>query len=108
MQMSRVDEECINALLTLEHLSLLSQVEPSECSADTNNGFQYLGSQYGLTNGWISNCRSLRQSSASDGILEDLPMMDQRIHPMFFNFDTLSILPKCHQVELLYSMFADG
>ncbi|XP_043281050.1 KICSTOR complex protein SZT2-like isoform X2 [Venturia canescens] len=105
---SLVDEECINALLTLEHLSLLSQVEPSENNSEINNGYQYQASQYGQTNGWLSSSRIPRQSTMSEGLLEGLPIPDQKIHPMFFNFDTLSILPKCHQAELLYSMFADG
>jgi hypothetical protein len=40
--------------------------------------------------------------------LEATPIIDERIHPMYFSFDTLSILPKCQQAELLFSMFADG
>lgn len=39
---------------------------------------------------------------------EGLPSVDERIHMMHFSFDTLNILPKCQQAELLFSMFADG
>lgn len=42
------------------------------------------------------------------GPFEATPIIDERIHPMYFSFDTLSILPKCQQAELLFSMFADG
>jgi len=39
---------------------------------------------------------------------EATPIIDERIHSMYFSFDTLSILSKCQQAELLFSMFVDG
>ena len=39
---------------------------------------------------------------------EGLSAIDERIYTMHFSFDTLNILPKCQQAELLFSMFADG
>lgn len=42
------------------------------------------------------------------GCFKGSTMIDERIHHMHFTFDALSILPKCQQGELLFSMFANG
>ncbi|XP_033214181.1 KICSTOR complex protein SZT2-like isoform X2 [Belonocnema kinseyi] len=96
---AHVDEECINALLTLEHLSLLSQIVPSERSLDIMTGQGY------LNQGMIS--RPIKKPTQTD-FLEGPPSVEERIHSMVFLFDTLNILPKCQQAELLFSMFDDG
>lgn len=51
--------------------------------------------------------RALKCPNSAE-LFETTPIIDERIHPMYFSFDTLSILPKCQQAELLFSMFADG
>lgn len=105
-QISRVDEECINALTTLEYLSLLSQVVPTEKSTDIVLGQPHQGTRHHH----VADTSAERASKCSDPaeLLETTPINEERIHSMFFSFDTLSILPKCQQAELLFSMFADG
>ncbi|XP_063994970.1 KICSTOR complex protein SZT2-like [Diachasmimorpha longicaudata] len=103
----RIDEECINALLTLEHLSLLSQVEAREGSADPTNGYQYQNNLYNQGNRGPSRRTSINNFTQSKPFL-DTPSRDDNIDHKLFNFDALSILPKCQQAELLFSMFADG
>ncbi|XP_012229201.2 KICSTOR complex protein SZT2-like isoform X1 [Linepithema humile] len=101
---TRIDEECINALLTLEYLSLLSQVTPAEKNTDIEFGQAHQGVRYGVmgaSTDRISECPNPIEPFESTAII------DERIHPMYFSFDTLSILPKCQQAELLFSMFAD-
>ncbi|XP_076387408.1 KICSTOR complex protein SZT2 isoform X2 [Megachile rotundata] len=100
---ARVDEECINALLTLEYLSLLSQVIPS---ADIVYGQSYQDSK-------LLNKKSNRNSKNNGGAsaeesYDGLSMNDEKIHMMHFSFDILNILPKCQQAELLFSMFGNG
>ncbi|EFN84896.1 KICSTOR complex protein SZT2 isoform X2 [Harpegnathos saltator] len=102
---ARVDEECINALMTLEYLSLLSQVVPAEKSTEIVFGQPHQGVRYyGAT-----DTSAERASKCPDPaeLFETTPIIDERIHPKYFSFDTLSILPKCQQAELLFSMFAD-
>lgn len=103
-QIARVDEECINALMTLEYLSLLSQVVPAEKSTEIVLGQPHQGVRYhhADTTERASKCPDPAE------LFETRPIIDERIHPMYFSFDTLSILPKCQQAELLFSMFADG
>ncbi|KAL0121707.1 hypothetical protein PUN28_006892 [Cardiocondyla obscurior] len=102
---ARIDEECINALLTLEYLSLLCQVTPMEKDTEIVFGQAHQGVKYhgvvGTSTDRISECPNLTEP------FEATPIIDERIHPMYFSFDTLSILPKCQQAELLFSMFAD-
>ncbi|CAK9801279.1 KICSTOR complex protein SZT2 [Anthophora quadrimaculata] len=101
---ARIDEECINALLTLEYLSLLSQVIPSEKNTDII---------YGQAHHDIKIPKRYSRNTKNNGCnveesCEGLPTIDERIHMMHFSFDTLNILPKCQQAELLFSMFAGG
>ncbi|XP_072752702.1 KICSTOR complex protein SZT2 [Anoplolepis gracilipes] len=102
---ARIDEECINALLTLEYLSLLCQVTPAEKDTEIVFGQAHQGARYhsvmGISTERISECPNSTEP------LETTPIIDERIHPMYFSFDTLSILSKCQQAELLFSMFAD-
>ena len=99
MQIAHVDEECINALLTLEHLSLLSQIIPSEKNSDIVTGQSYLNQDL------LS--RLIKKPGITD-CLEGPPFIEERIHSKLFVFDTLNILPKFQQAELLFSMFDDG
>ncbi|XP_011685281.1 PREDICTED: protein SZT2-like isoform X1 [Wasmannia auropunctata] len=102
---ARIDEECINALLTLEYLSLLCQVTPVEKDTEIVFGQAHQGVKYhgvvGASTDRISECPNPTEP------FEATPIIDERIHPMYFSFDTLSILSKCQQAELLFSMFAD-
>ncbi|XP_014480858.1 PREDICTED: protein SZT2-like [Dinoponera quadriceps] len=99
---ARVDEECINALMTLEYLSLLSQVVPAEKSTEIVFGQSHAGGRYhGVADTTVPKCPDPAE------LFETTPIIDERIHPMYFSFDTLSILPKCQQAELLFSMFAN-
>ncbi|XP_012282231.1 KICSTOR complex protein SZT2 isoform X2 [Orussus abietinus] len=102
---AQIDEECINALLTLEYLSLLSQ----EVSNEKNNilsGQQCSGIQMNPGNGGTVG-RSIKRPASTD-FCDGPPDTDERIHSVLFAFDTLNILSKCQQAELLFSMFADG
>ncbi|XP_076162167.1 KICSTOR complex protein SZT2 isoform X3 [Ptiloglossa arizonensis] len=100
---ARVDEECINALLTLEYLSLLSQVIPNEKSTEIVYGQVH---QAKLSK---KNVRNIKNNDCNaDEMFEGLPSIDERICLMHFFFDTLNILPKCQQAELLFSMFVNG
>lgn len=98
LQIAKIDEECINALLTLEHLSLLGQTNDKI----VENGQMCPGARE-------FNGGSLGRYKRA-GTLEYLegPLVDDRIHSMHFDFDILNILPKCQQAELLFSMFTDG
>lgn len=90
--------------MTLEYLSLLSQVTPAEKNTEIEFGQAHQGVRYGVTGtsaDRISECPNPIEP------LETTAIIDERIHPMYFSFDTLSILPKCQQAELLFSMFAD-
>ncbi|XP_018404829.1 PREDICTED: protein SZT2-like [Cyphomyrmex costatus] len=102
---ARIDEECINALLTLEYLSLLCQVTPVEKDTEIVFGQAHQGVKYhgivGTSTDRISECPNPIEP------FEATPIIDERIHPMYFSFDTLSILSKCQQAELLFSMFVD-
>ncbi|XP_032678990.1 KICSTOR complex protein SZT2-like [Odontomachus brunneus] len=98
---ARVDEECINALMTLEYLSLLSQVVPAEKSTEIVFGQPHQGIRYHSVTDTTAE-RALKCPNPAE-FFETTP----RIHPMYFSFDTLSILPKCQQAELLFSMFAN-
>ncbi|XP_018338951.1 PREDICTED: protein SZT2-like [Trachymyrmex septentrionalis] len=102
---ARIDEECINALLTLEYLSLLCQVTPVEKDTEIVFGQAHQGVKYhgtaGASTDRISECPNPIEP------FEATPIIDERIHSMYFSFDTLSILSKCQQAELLFSMFVD-
>ncbi|CAL7950911.1 unnamed protein product [Xylocopa violacea] len=102
---ARVDEECINALLTLEYLSLLSQIMPNEKSSEIIYG-QAPHHDIKLPKKYSKNVKN--NSCIVEESCEGLSAIDERIHMMHFSFDTLNILPKCQQAELLFSMFADG
>jgi hypothetical protein len=112
-QISKVDKECINALLTLEHLSLMCQVLPPSNDAPCNQqqtglqGNQQAGSN---ANNNCNNSVSLNKTSrrATYPEISENALIDNRIRSMQFEFDALGILPKCQQAELLFSMFADG
>lgn len=101
---TRIDEECINSLLTLEYLSLLSQVIPNEKSTGIVYG-QVPHHDVKLSKKFNKNIKT--NNSIVEESCEGLPTIDERIYMMHFSFDTLNILPKCQQAELLFSMFAD-
>ncbi|XP_047362781.1 KICSTOR complex protein SZT2 isoform X1 [Vespa velutina] len=99
---ARIDEECVNALLTLEYLIQLCQVTAMENGNEviSGQGFQTLR----------TSDRSVDSNGHANttGCFKGSTMIDERIHHMHFTFDALSILPKCQQGELLFSMFANG
>lgn len=92
--------------MTLEYLSLLCQVTPMEKDTEIVFGQAHQGVKYhgvvGTSTDRISECPNSTEP------FEATPIIEERIHPMYFSFDTLSILSKCQQAELLFSMFADG
>ncbi|XP_076247853.1 KICSTOR complex protein SZT2 [Calliopsis andreniformis] len=100
---ARVDEECINALLTLEYLSLLSQAA-REKSTEIIYGQVHQDSKplKKYNESFKNNDYNLEE------LFEGLPSTNERVHLMHFSFDTLNILPKCQQAELLFSMFVSG
>ncbi|XP_076659931.1 KICSTOR complex protein SZT2 isoform X2 [Halictus rubicundus] len=98
---ARVDEGCINALLTLEYLSLLSQIVPNEKSSEIIYGQAHQDIKLSKR-----NVRNIKNNECSaEELYQGLPIIDEKIHPMHFFFDALNILPKCQQAELLFSMF---
>ncbi|XP_057320134.1 KICSTOR complex protein SZT2-like [Microplitis mediator] len=103
---AQVDEECFNALLTLEHLILLTQVEPRDSNNVIANGYPHQLSQYAQTNlHKIPRQISVSNFTHSRILSDEQP--DEKIYSKFFNFDMINILSKCQQAELLFSMFAD-
>ncbi|KAH0546460.1 KICSTOR complex protein SZT2-like isoform X1 [Cotesia glomerata] len=103
---AQVDEECFNALLTLEHLIMLTQVEPRDIKNLIANGYQHQLSQYALANSHkIARQISVSNCTHSKILSDDQP--DEKIHSKIFNFDMINVLSKCQQAELLFSMFAD-
>ncbi|CAD6224796.1 GSCOCG00005557001-RA-CDS, partial [Cotesia congregata] len=103
---AQVDEECFNALLTLEHLIMLTQVEPRDTKNLIANGYQHQLSQYALANSHkIARQISVSNCTHSKILSDDQP--DEKIHSKIFNFDMINVLSKCQQAELLFSMFAD-
>ncbi|XP_076285950.1 KICSTOR complex protein SZT2 isoform X2 [Lasioglossum baleicum] len=101
---ARVDEGCINALLTLEYLSLLSQIVPNEKSSEIIFGQVHQDIKLSTKR----NVRNIKNNECSaEELYQGLPIIDEKIHPMHFFFDALNILPKCQQAELLFSMFAN-
>ncbi|XP_076669350.1 KICSTOR complex protein SZT2 isoform X3 [Andrena cerasifolii] len=101
---ARVDEECINALLTLEYLSLLSQVIANDKSTEIIYGQAHHDTRQSKKNN--KNMRNNEYNT--DELFEGFATIDERVHLMHFSFDTLNILPKCQQAELLFSMFVNG
>nr|XP_033323084.1 KICSTOR complex protein SZT2-like isoform X4 [Megalopta genalis] len=101
---AQVDEGCINALLTLEYLSLLCQIVPNEKSSEIIYGQVHQDIKLSKR-----NVRNIKNNECSaEELYQGLPIADEKIHPMHFFFDALNILPKCQQAELLFSMFANG
>ncbi|XP_026671200.1 KICSTOR complex protein SZT2-like [Ceratina calcarata] len=103
---SRLDEDCVNALLTLEYLCLLSQLAPNEKSTEIVYGQTPHYNKYKKSN------KNVRNSNSNNCNIEDscggIGNVEERINIRNFVFDALNILPKCQQAELLYSMFNDG
>lgn len=89
----------------MEYLSLLSQVIPNEKSTGIVYG-QVPHHDVKLSKKFNKNIKT--NNSIVEESCEGLPTIDERIYMMHFSFDTLNILPKCQQAELLFSMFADG
>ncbi|XP_023246457.1 KICSTOR complex protein SZT2 [Copidosoma floridanum] len=102
----KVDKECINALLTLEYLSLMclesavgasggqkSHQQPSHVIVQPMNG------------GCIGPGKTPRRPIPPDPV--ETLLIDDRIRSTHFDFDVLGILTKFQQAELLFSMFAD-
>nr|XP_023016879.1 KICSTOR complex protein SZT2-like [Leptinotarsa decemlineata] len=103
-----VDLQCINALLTMEHLSLMCQERE-----DDNLSLNQV-SQTTLTT-CRKNCsrRDSRNShldspSVAEKGCQWYPIVSPRIEHIPFNFDPINILPLCQQTELLFSMFIEG
>lgn len=86
-------------------MSLLSQVIPNEKNTEIIYG-QVPHHDVKLPKKYNKNIKT--NSCTAEESCEGLPTIDERIYMMHFSFDTLNILPKCQQAELLFSMFADG
>lgn len=104
---AQVDEECINALLTLEHLSLLSQTLSNDEIGDIQIGGAATTNQSNQSNVATATNRSARRPSPAE-FNQGLANADDRIRSIPFTFDVLNILPKCQQAELLFSIFTEG
>lgn len=100
-----MDEECINALLTLEHLSLVCQTAPVGKNGDIVYGQSYTGIKWNESNDAKGKHfgPSIKMNNENG-----IHLIDDRIHSMHFSFDVLNILPKCQQAEVLFSMFSNG
>lgn len=100
-----MDKQCIDALLTLEHLSLMSIVDADDRSNDSVACVQFQDSPAGQSS-YGGSKKSANRAIKAD--FSDHPILDDRIQPMPFVFDIINVLPKCQQAELLFSMFDDG
>lgn len=104
-----IDHNCINTLLTMEHLSLMCQ--------EKNRAFS-IGSSTNLFNVSSVSQKTVRKNSKliyhqetsprdSNGF-PWYPIVAPRIEHIPFNFDPIAILPFCQQTELLFSLFVEG
>ncbi|KAF5294731.1 hypothetical protein FQA39_LY00215 [Lamprigera yunnana] len=96
-----LDSQCISSLLTLEHLTVICQNKSCSSSCD-------IGKPQSRLN--ISNRvrRSSNQRNNSNGFIEKICDIKERIQHVPFNFDPISILSLCQQTELLFSMFVES
>ncbi|XP_018578793.1 KICSTOR complex protein SZT2 isoform X1 [Anoplophora glabripennis] len=105
---SKIDLQCINALLTMEHLSLMCQERnidnqvqvPSLC--EINPGNTSRKTRKNSRNGALDSPALLEKGS------QWYPIVTPRIEHIPFKFDPINILPLCQQTELLFSMFIEG
>ncbi|XP_046747125.1 KICSTOR complex protein SZT2-like [Diprion similis] len=105
---AQVDEECINALLTLEQLNLLSQMVLNEAiGGNIQLSGALTANQLNQTSAGSAAGRSTRRPSPAE-CNQELSNANDRIRSIPFTFDVLNILPKCQQAELLFSVFSDG
>ncbi|CAH0562057.1 unnamed protein product [Brassicogethes aeneus] len=99
----RIDLQCINSLLTMEHLSLMCQ----------DKGYPMLTFNRMVSSTSRKSRKSSRNSYLEPPIVPDngsqcYPIVSQRIEHIPFKFDPINILPHCQQTELLFSMFIEG
>ncbi|KAJ8923504.1 hypothetical protein NQ315_010082 [Exocentrus adspersus] len=105
---SKVDLQCINTLLTMEHLSLM-------CQERTLDNPFHVPSLNEISPGNLE--RKIHKNNKNGGVdSPDLsekgsqwyPIITPRIEHIPFKFDPINILPLCQQTELLFSMFIEG
>ncbi|XP_008200755.1 KICSTOR complex protein SZT2 isoform X3 [Tribolium castaneum] len=104
---SQIDLQCINSLLTMEHLSLMCQEKNRSFSVDTNITFSRQNS---------TTIKNILRKNSKCNLIESpnfadestwYPITSPRIEHIPFKFDPINILPLCHQTELLFSMFIE-
>ena len=110
--------ECINILLALEQLCLMCQSSASQDNSIVNNNNQsqqqqqqqaqqqVLSSATSNVNNLVMGNKTSKRPTYAE--IAENPLKEDRIRVMQFDFDALSVLAKCQQAELLFSMFADG
>ncbi|KAJ3640250.1 hypothetical protein Zmor_003559 [Zophobas morio] len=102
---SHIDLQCINSLLTMEHLSLMCQEKNRSFSVDTNITFNHQATI--VKNMTRKNSKSNLIDCSIESESEWYPITSSRIEHIPFVFNPISILPLCHQTELLFSMFIE-
>ncbi|RZC33025.1 SZT2-like, partial [Asbolus verrucosus] len=105
---SQIDLQCINSLLTMEHLSLMCQEKNRSFSVDTSITFNRQNS---------TNIKSIVRKNGKSNLIDSpnltdtksqwYPIITPRIEHIPFKFNPINILPLCHQTELLFSMFIE-
>ncbi|KAJ8966990.1 hypothetical protein NQ317_011191 [Molorchus minor] len=106
-----LDLQCINSLLTMEHLSLMCEERNVETAVkllnhlvqdqDNVNHKKYITGKNGKNGILESSCVSEQGS-------QWYPIMTPRIEHIPFKFDPIGILPMSQQTELLFSMFIEA
>jgi hypothetical protein len=105
---SQIDLQCINSLLTMEHLSLMCQEKKTFFTVDTSLNLNRQNS---------TNIKNIVRKNSSSNLINspDVPQTESHWYPITspriehipFKFDPINILPLCHQTELLFSMFIE-
>ncbi|KAH0819001.1 hypothetical protein GEV33_003789 [Tenebrio molitor] len=105
---SQIDLQCINSLLTMEHLSLMCQEKKTFFTVDTSLNLNRQNS---------TNIKNIVRKNSNSNLINspDVPQTESHWYPITspriehipFKFDPINILPLCHQTELLFSMFIE-
>ncbi|CAH1153732.1 unnamed protein product [Phaedon cochleariae] len=104
----QVDLQCISALLTMEHLSLMCQEREIEDLSLNHMGITSLNTSRKSFSRRSSKNSYLDSPAVPEKGTHWYPIISPRIEHIPFKFDPISILPLSQQTELLFSMFIEG
>nr|XP_022914806.1 KICSTOR complex protein SZT2-like isoform X1 [Onthophagus taurus] len=103
-EIRRSDYNCVNSLLTLEHLSLMCQQKQNEIFDSPRLSRQ----SSSFRSHMLSRCAADDNGKNDETGSVWIPLLVQRIQHIPFTFNPITILKLCQQTELLFSMFSEG